>query len=111
MLSKKNRINKKLFPIILKKAKSFSSDNMQIRVVYDFSNNKAFAFVVSLKVSKSAVKRNKIKRIARAITHSILSDVVGGVLVAVFFKPTISNKKYSEIKNEMINLYKKAKII
>lgn len=111
MLSKKNRINKKTFPILLRRAGNFYSDNMQIRMIRDSSKNKAFAFVVSLKVSKSAVKRNKIKRIARAITHSILECAADGILVAVFFKPTIINKKYAEIKNEMITLYKKAKII
>ncbi len=111
MLPQKNRINKKNFPILLKRAKNFSSENIQIRMIRDYSKNKAFAFVVSLKVSKSAVKRNKIKRIARAITQSILKSVAEGVLVAVFFKPTIINKKYGEIKNELMNLYKKAEII
>lgn len=111
MLSKKNRINKKLFPLLIKKAKNFFSDNMQMKIICDSSNNKAFAFVVSLKVSKSAVERNKIKRMARFITSSILGNITDGVLVAVFFKPTIKGKKYAEIKNEMITLYKKAKII
>lgn len=111
MLSRKNRINKNLFPILVKKSKNFFSDNMQIKIVRDSSKNKAFAFVVSLKVSKSAVERNKIKRIARAITRSVIGNVADGVLVAVFFKPTIIEKKYIEIKNEMITLYKKAKII
>lgn len=111
MPSKKNRINKKLFPLLIKKSKNFFSDNMQMKVFCDSSNNKAFAFIVSLKVSKSAVERNKIKRMARAITHSIFGAVANGVLVAVFFKPAILGKKYIEIKNEMIALYKKAKII
>lgn len=111
MLSKKNRINKDLFPNLIKNAQNFSSENMYMKLVSGFSPQKAFAFIVSLKVSKSAVKRNKIKRMARGITHAILKDVVGGTLVAVFFKPTIVGKKYTEIKNEMISLYKKAKIV
>jgi len=111
MLSKKNRVNKELFPKLIKKAKNFSSDNVYAKITCGFSKNKTFAFIVSLKVSKSAVERNKIKRRARAITASLLKDIVDGVCVAVFFKPTIISKKYAEIKEEMINLYKKAKII
>ena len=111
MLSKKNRVNKDLFPSLIKKAKNFSSDNMYMKMACGFSKNKAFAFIVSLKVSISAVERNKIKRRSRAITAPLLKDVAGGVCVAVFFKPTIFGKKYTETKEEMINLYKKAKII
>lgn len=111
MLSKKNKINKELFPYFIKKANKFSSDNMYLKTTCGFSKNKAFAFVVSLKVSKSAVERNKIKRRAKEITRAVLNSVSDGVYTAVFFKPTIIEKKYHEMKNEMINLYKKAKII
>jgi len=111
MLSKKNRINKESFPDFIKKAKNVSSDNMYLKTAHGFSKNKSFAFVVSLKVSKNAVDRNKIKRRARAITQSIFKEVLSGVSTAVFFKPTIKEKKYSEMKEEMIKLYKKAKII
>lgn len=111
MLSKKNRINKKLFPEFMKKAKTFSSDNFYLKVSNGCSKEKAFAFIASLRVSKRAVERNKLKRRARAITHPLLKDIPHGTCAAVFFKPTIMGKKYSEIKNELLDLYKKAKII
>lgn len=111
MLPQKNRIDKKLFPDFIKKAKTFSSDNVYLKVAYNCPKNKAFAFVASLKVSKKAVERNKLKRRARAITHPLLKDVPSGICAAVFFKPAIIGKKYAEIKDEMIRLYKKAKII
>ena len=111
MLPLKNRIDKKLFPEFIRRAKTFSSDNVYLKVSRDCQKNKAFAFVVSLKVSKKAVERNKLKRIARAITSPLLQDVPNGICAAVFFKPAILGKKYGEIKNEIINLYKKAKII
>ena len=111
MLPPKNRIDKKLFLEFIKKAKTFSSENFYLKVARDCPKNKAFAFVVSLKVSKKAAERNKLKRRARAITHPLLKDVPNGTCAAVFFKPAIMGKKYAEIKNEIINLYKKAKII
>lgn len=94
----------------MKKAKTFSSENMYLKVVYSCPK-KAFAFVASLKVSKKAVERNKLKRRARAITRPLLKDVPTGTCAAVFFKPSIMGKKYAEIKDELTSLYKKAKII
>lgn len=111
MLPQKNRIDKKMFPDFIKKAETFSSDNFHLKVVRGCSKNKAFAFVVSLRVSKKAAERNKLKRRARAITASLLKNVVPGTCAAVFFKPATRGKSYAEIKSELVNLYKKAKII
>src|SRR3989338_2339670 len=111
MLPRKNRIDKKLFPEFMKKAKTFSSENLNLKVVYSCPKDRAFTFVASLKVSKKAAERNKLKRRARAITHPLLKDVHLGICAAVFFKPSIISKKHSEIKDELISLYKKAKII
>lgn len=111
MFRQKNRIDKKLFPEFIKKAKTFSSDNMYLKVAYNCPKNKAFAFVASLKASKKAVERNKLKRRAREITYSLLKDVPNGTCAAVFFRPSIMGKKYAEIKDELTSLYKKAKIV
>lgn len=111
MLPRKNRIDKKLFPEFIKKAKTFSSDNMYLKAVYNRPKDKAFAFVASLKVSKKATERNKLKRRARAITSPLLQNIPNGICAAVFFKPSIMGKKYGEIKDELLSLYKKAKIV
>ena len=95
----------------MKKVKTFSSENINLKVVYNCSKDKAFAFVASLKVSKKAVERNKLKRRARAITYPLLKDIQPGLCAAVFFKPSIIGKKYAAIKDELTILYKKAKII
>ena len=100
-----------MFPEFIKKAKTFSSENLNLKVVQNCQKDTAFAFVASLKVSKKAAERNKLKRRARAITYSLLKDVSVGICAAVFFKPSIIGKKYGEIKDELISLYKKAKIV
>ena len=111
MLPQKNRIDKKLFPEFIKKTKTFSSENLNLKVACNCPKDRAFAFVVSLKVSKKAAERNKLKRRARAITYPLLKDIQPGLCAAVFFKPSIIGKKYVAIKDELIILYKKAKII
>lgn len=111
MLPKKNRIDKKLFSKFIKRAKTFSSGNMYLKVAYNYPKDKAFAFVAPLKVSKKATERNKLKRRARAITFLLLKKVPPGACAAVFFKPTVLGKSYAEIKDELTSLYKKAEII
>lgn len=111
MLPKKHRLSKNIIPLVLKKGKDFYSDNMRLKVFFDYQKNSAFSFVVSGKVSKRATERNKIKRRARNITNGIIKNVPVGVYCLVFFKPSIAGKKYAAIKDEIIALYKKAKIL
>ena len=111
MLPPKNRIDKKLFPEFIKKAKIFSSENLNLKVTGNCPKDRAFAFVASLKVSKKAAERNKLKRRARAITYPLLKEINPGLCAAVFFKPSIIGKKYAAMKDELISLYKKAQII
>ena len=111
MLPPKNRIDKKLFPEFIKKAKIFSSENLNLKVTGNCPKDRAFAFVASLKVSKKAAERNKLKRRARAVTYPLLKDIHPGLCAAVFFKPSIIGKKYAAIKDELTSLYKKAKIV
>lgn len=111
MLPQKNRIKKKLFLEFIKRAETFSSDNIYLKVSRSDPKNKTFAFIVSLKTSKKASERNKLKRRARAITFPLLKNIAPGTCAMVFFRPTITGKKYIEIKDELTNLYKKAKII
>ena len=96
---------------IYKKAKTFYSDNFYLKVAYNCPKDRAFAFVASLKVSKKAVERNKLKRRARAITYPLLKDVPRELARRCFSNRRSWAKKYAEIKNELISLYKKAKII
>lgn len=111
MLPKKHRLGKNIIPLVLKKGKDFYSDNMRLKAIFGYQKDSAFSFVVSKKVSKKAVERNKIKRITRSITREIIKNVPTGVYCLVFFKPSIAGKKYIAIKDEIIALYKKAKIL
>lgn len=111
MLSKKYKVDRKSFTEIYKQGKTFFSQNIYLKTVYNCDKNTSFSFVVSGKVSKKATERNKLKRRARHITKNLLEKIRKGVCVAVFFKKEIISKKYPEIKEELESLYKKAKII
>ena len=60
-------------------------------------------FVVGKKVSKSAVKRNRIRRQMREVVRLLLKDekLKSGFMLALIAKPLILGKKYEEINKEL----------
>jgi ribonuclease P protein component len=75
MLPKKYRIDSKLIPTITKKGKKIDKDGLTCRIWYanDMLNAKG-AFVVSTKVDKRAVVRNRIKRTFRAAFFQLAKE-------------------------------------
>ncbi len=68
MLGKENRLRrKKDFEEIFKKGRSFKESFLVLKILKNNLKVSRFGFVVSQKVSKKAVVRNKIKRRLREI--------------------------------------------
>ena len=75
MLPKLNRIkNKKDFDLIFKKGKSLRAGPMVLKRMKNSSGCTRFAFIVSQKVSKKAVVRNKIRRRLAEISRAYLKE-------------------------------------
>jgi len=66
-----------------------------------------FAFVVSKKIDKRAVKRNKAKRLLSEVVKSFLSQIQPGVKGVFLVKKEILGKSFAEIKNEIEVIFKK----
>lgn len=63
MLPKKLRLDPKLIPSVAKKGKKYGNQFIFCKVLFEKTlQNSLFAISVSVKISKSAVIRNKIKR-------------------------------------------------
>ena len=62
-----------------------------------------FGFVVSLKISKKAVIRNKIKRSLREVVKDFK---IKGFDIIIMVKPEIVDKTYQEIKKDFENIIK-----
>lgn len=105
MLSKKHKINKKLFEEILKKGKIFSSDYLHIKTLSIPEKHSVFAFVVSFKVTKKAVERNKLKRRARHIIKKILPKIKKGLGVIIFFKKGVEKMTFPELEKEINDIF------
>ena len=115
MLSKLNRIKKKKdFEIIFKKGKSFKNKLFILRFLKNNFNQSRFGFVVSQKVSKKAVIRNKIRRRLSEIIKDNLKNIQKpeNNLDLVFISlPETAGKEFLAIKESVEELLIKAKII
>jgi ribonuclease P protein component len=70
-----------------------------------------FGIVVSLKVSKKAVIRNKIKRRLRAIVWQEIKKIKSGYDIIILTKPEIKEEDYWQIKNKLEILLEKSLLI
>ncbi len=101
-------LNKKDFKKVLKEGKSFRKDFLVLKVRPNLSEKVRFGVLVSKKLSKKAVLRNKIKRRLREITRANLEKLVGLDLVFIPF-PQIFNCDFWEIKQMAEKIFEKIK--
>ncbi len=112
MLPKKNRLKKeKDFQEIFKKGRSFKEKFLVIKFRKNQTKVNRFGFIVSKKVSKKAVKRNQIKRRLREVVRKNINDYQKGYDVAFIALPGLGNADFKEIKNVVLKLLKKSKIL
>lgn len=112
MLPKKNRLkNKKDFEKIFKDGKGFKEGFLFLKTRKNDLKESRFGFIVSLKVSKKAVIRNRIKRRLREIIKEKLSEVSPGVDIVLIARKGIEEEDSLRTKEIINNLFKKAKIL
>jgi len=112
MLSNKNRLSKKdEIARVFKSGRSFYSDGLGIRVVKNNLELSRFCFIVSSKVSKKAVDRNRIKRQLRNIILLKLAKIKPGFDFLVLVLPTILGQKSGEIDRDITAILNKLGLI
>lgn len=71
-----------------------------------------FGFVVSLSVSKKAVRRNKLRRQLHEIIHEkILSGGSGGYCCVIRAFPGADELKYQDIEKHVVSMFNKIKVV
>ncbi len=112
MLKKNNRITKdKEFEKIFKKGKGKYSSILGIKVINNNLEDSRFGIIVSTKISKKAVERNKIKRQIREIIKKYLPNVNIGKDIVVITLPKIKEANFEQIEKSFIFCLKKLKLI
>ncbi|MFC1663537.1 ribonuclease P protein component [Patescibacteria group bacterium] len=112
MLPKINRLKKKKeFEKIFSKGKGFKEDFLFLKTAKNNLKTNRFGFVVSQKVSKKAVVRNKIKRRLRELIKLKLPQIKSGIDVLLVVNPGLETKDFWEVEEIINRLFKKAGII
>jgi len=108
MLKKQNRLG---VIIRTKENKLFTSPLFNVRISDNKENKLRFAFIVSKKIDKRAVVRNKTKRILRIAAEKIISVVEADKDVIIIAKKTLLPEQVGEVTAEMEVIFKNAGIM
>lgn len=112
MLPRKNRLKKKKeFEKVFKKGEKFKESFLFLRLLENNFGDSRFGFIVSRRVSKKAVARNKLKRMLREIVRLKLPEIgkkVDGIL-SVSSAP--KKDDFLEMSRVIDKLFKKAGIV
>lgn len=84
MLPKKQRIPRDLFPLLIK-GKTFINKLFLLRVVSSKDQDKRFGFSVSKKVAKSAVVRNRWRRVGYRLLRPFIPQIKPNTLATISF--------------------------
>ena len=111
MLEKNNRIClDKEFDRVFKTGQSFYGKVLGIKIADNNLKSTRFGIMVSLKVSKKAVVRNRIKRQIRSIISQYLGLIKGGKDVVIIVFPLILDKNFEEIKKILAGGFEKLRL-
>ncbi|MFH0930217.1 MAG: ribonuclease P protein component [Candidatus Moraniibacteriota bacterium] len=105
---------KKVFNDIFRFGKTFSNDVMMMRIVPGKRGQPAkFGFAASLKFSKKAVERNKVKRWMREAMRAKTGEVQPGQEIVFLINPKFPKDKLNLglIRENIEKLLKQAKIL
>lgn len=126
MLQKENRLSKvRDFNLLFNYGRWLNTDNFSLKVLElndckenfppkedwnIFSQQLRFAFTVGVKLSKSAVKRNQLKRRMREVVRILVKEkqVKHGRYFLFVAKPGAITLGYDEIQRQIIYLFKKS---
>lgn len=92
----------KEFDRAFKLGQSFYSRILGVKAVDNELGISRFGILISTKVSKKAVIRNKIKRQIRAVLHAEMPKLKTGKDLVIIVFPQILDKKFQEIKDFII---------
>ena len=113
MLAKKHRLTgRSILEEVKKEGSLYQSDSFGVLVRERKDNEPSrFAFIVSTKISKIAVVRNKAKRKLREAVNSKIEKVAKGYDVLFLAKKTTLEKKNTEIGKEVEKVFQESGLI
>ena len=113
MLPNQNRLRRREdFAKVYAKGDRYKGTYLNLRIFIDANDpSTRIGIVVSKKVSKLAVTRNRFKRQLRAIFRQLLSQLKNGLQIVVTVTTVQSKPSYQELWDDLKNLLAKAKVL
>ncbi|MCK9445793.1 ribonuclease P protein component [bacterium] len=112
MLPKENRLKKeKEFEAVFKGGRTLKGKSVFLKYLINGTDQTRIGFVVSKKISKLAVERNKAKRRMRDIVRLKKDNLKDGLSIVIISLPPIKGMEYKEIKQDLENLLSKEELI
>lgn len=112
MLPRENRLKrKKDFEKVFQEGRGIKEGFLILKMLSNNLNQSRFGIIVSSKISKKAVLRNKIKRRIRKLIKERLAKTKKGKDVVLITTPEILKKDFEEMGRTMDELFKKAELI
>lgn len=112
MLPRQNRLVRKSdFEKIKEKGAKFQSNLFGLLVFPNEEEFSRFGFVISTKLSKRAVKRNRAKRTLRERVRLLLPNIKPGFDVVFLGKKALLEVDYPVVDQEIRRLFKKANLL
>lgn len=108
MFPKNKRIPRKLFVFFKKEAKTFKNELFLIKVSKSPDTTR-FCFSVSKKVAKSAVVRNKIRRIGYRTLSKYITKIKQNIMVLFVFNKIPEDN--TEINQKILEILKRSNLI
>jgi ribonuclease P protein component len=111
MLKKINRLTKdKEFDRAFKKGRSGYDKIVGVKITANDLEINRFGILISAKISKKAVIRNKIKRQIREIIRLEMDKLKQGNDCVIICLPEIVSKEYGEIEKSILGHFRKLKM-
>ena len=129
MLQKENRLSKvRDFNLLFNHGRWFNTENFSLKILElkecekcfppkenpnEFAGQLRFAFTVGVKLSKSAVKRNRLKRRMREVVRILIKEnkiKIGNYFLFVA-KPGAITLEYDDVQKQIMFLFKKSNSI
>lgn len=108
MLKKQYRItNPKDFERINKTGKQIGNQYIIIKFLKNELDYSRIGFIISNRISKKAVERNKIKRQLREISRLSFDQIPAGYDIVVYVKTKILTIDFGELQKTTLSTYKK----
>jgi ribonuclease P protein component len=112
MLPKSNRLPGHLIPHTLNSPTTLHSPFFGLKVISSSSHlPPRLGFIVSTKIAKRAVDRNKIKRLLRQAVYPHLPNLKPGHDLLFLAKHPLKNQTLQPIKAHVFTLLKQAKLL